>query len=161
MRASKNGTAATVSWTDEIEPGPFNVYRGSKRAGEEWDYNHGCVLVNTTSESVTDPNVPDPTMIYYYLVSRVRAPCDESSLGEDSNTLERPNDNPCPSPGDDTDSDGVVDYDDNCVLVYNPLQIDVDNDSHGDDCDNCPTVSNRTQADSDNDGVGDACEEVF
>jgi hypothetical protein len=158
MQAAKSGASATISWTDEVEPGPFNVYRGSKRQGDPWDYNQGCVLANSASESVTDPAVPDPTMAYYYLVTRVRPPCSESSLGTDSSLVERPNDNPCPSPGDDTDSDGLMDYDDNCYTVFNPLQNDTDNDSYGDVCDNCPTVSNRTQVDTDDDGFGDACD---
>jgi hypothetical protein len=156
--AKSGGSVTTMSWTGEVEPGPYNVYRGAKRAGDDWVYNQGCVLPNTTSQSVNDPAVPQTMMTYYYLVTRVRPPCDESSLGEDSDSNERPNDNPCLSPGDDTDGDGVVDYQDNCYLFYNPLQIDVDNDSYGDDCDNCPTVSNRNQADADNDNVGDACE---
>jgi hypothetical protein len=158
LQASRNGNAATISWTDEVEPGPFNVYRGSKRAGDPWEYNQGCVLTQTPAESVTDPATPDPTMTYYYLITRVRPPCSESSLGEDSGAVERPNDNPCPDPGDDTDGDGVIDYNDNCYTVYNPLQNDIDNDSYGDECDNCPTVSNRTQTDTDDDGYGDACD---
>ena len=58
----------------------------------------------------------------------------------------------------DTDSDGVSDFNDNCVLIPNLDQLDNDSDLIGDACDNCPNVSNSNQADADNDGIGDACD---
>lgn len=83
----------------------------------------------------------------------------------------------------DTDGDGVLDEDDNCLAVGNPDQLDADEDGFGDACDpctdvdddgfgdpghaanecamdNCPTVPNPEQTDGDDDGVGDACEEL-
>ncbi len=81
---------------------------------------------------------------------------------------------------DDSDDDGIYDYQDNCPAVANPDQIDsetevqcgpppsinspptcfpiVVGDGVGDVCDNCPSVINPDQADADNDGVGDACD---
>ncbi|MBN2045465.1 MAG: thrombospondin type 3 repeat-containing protein [Anaerolineales bacterium] len=74
-----------------------------------------------------------------------------------------------------TDSDGdySIDVNDNCPLVYNPLQKDFDYDGIGDECDldddndlyedtedNCPWISNPDQADSDGDGRGDLCEDM-
>ena len=35
----------------------------------------------------------------------------------------------------DTDSDGVIDFEDNCPFVYNPNQDDIDNNGIGDICD--------------------------
>lgn len=35
----------------------------------------------------------------------------------------------------DLDGDGILDGDDNCILIYNPVQTDVDDDSLGDLCD--------------------------
>lgn len=71
----------------------------------------------------------------------------------------------------DTDDDGIVDSDDNCVTVVNPDQIDIDNNGRGDTCDdfdrdgvinatdNCPDDANRAQKDIDGDGIGDVCDE--
>ncbi|MGD2108684.1 MAG: thrombospondin type 3 repeat-containing protein [Phycisphaerae bacterium] len=62
-------------------------------------------------------------------------------------------------PGDDdTDDDGVVDDEDNCVSVANTNQADEDADDVGDACDNCPTEVNGDQADGDSDDAGDACD---
>ena len=76
----------------------------------------------------------------------------------------------------DSDSDGIVDCNDNCPSVSNPNQADADGDGIGNACDlnnnidtdgdgvanatdNCPGISNQNQADSDGDGIGDACDE--
>ena len=72
----------------------------------------------------------------------------------------------------DDDNDGVDDDFDNCLLVYNPGQLntdgfpdggdacDPDNDNDGllDDVDNCPGSYNPLQNDTNLDGVGDACQ---
>ena len=58
----------------------------------------------------------------------------------------------------DTDSDGVLNDNDNCPTVSNSNQEDSDADSIGNACDNCPNAANPSQQDADSDGVGDACE---
>lgn len=70
----------------------------------------------------------------------------------------------------DTDGDGVLDYQDNCLRVQNSDQLDENNNGIGDACedfdfdrilnyqDNCPFIPNSDQRDSDSDGVGDVCD---
>ncbi len=58
----------------------------------------------------------------------------------------------------DTDNDGIINSEDNCPTIYNPLQEDTDSDGVGDACDNCPDLFNPNQVDSDGDNEGDACE---
>jgi len=72
---------------------------------------------------------------------------------------------------DDTDGDGIVNSEDNCVLSYNPSQDDLDGDGTGDACDddidgdgilnvddNCVYTANPDQMDADSNGIGDVCE---
>ncbi len=69
----------------------------------------------------------------------------------------------------DADGDGFGDPaypynvcpDDNCVVMYNPGQLDYDEDGLGDACDNCPAISNPNQADGDGDLIGDACDDCY
>ncbi len=49
----------------------------------------------------------------------------------------------------DTDIDGIVDSEDNCVYIPNANQLDSDNDNIGDVCDNCINVSNEDQKNTD------------
>ena len=64
----------------------------------------------------------------------------------------------------DSDADGVLDSDDNCIFLENPGQEDLDVDGVGDACDNCPRTSNADQLDRGSiggptpDGIGDACQ---
>ncbi len=80
-------------------------------------------------------------------------------------------------PGD-SDGDGVLDENDNCVSDPNPGQEDADGDGLGDACDacpndadndadgdgicgdvdNCPAAANVDQTNTDGDGQGDACD---
>jgi len=72
----------------------------------------------------------------------------------------------------DIDGDGVVNWEDNCPDIYNPLQEDIDNDGIGDVCDydldndgvnddidNCVDIPNSDQTDNDGDGMGDVCDD--
>lgn len=74
----------------------------------------------------------------------------------------------------DTDNDGIVDSQDNCVDVSNSEQLDNDQDGIGDLCDedddndgildeddNCPLIANVDQIDIDQDGIGDVCDDLI
>ena len=63
-----------------------------------------------------------------------------------------------PPPPEDSDGDGLLDPDDNCPGVPNPLQENADADYWGDLCDNCVDTINDNQIDWDGDGLGDACD---
>lgn len=58
----------------------------------------------------------------------------------------------------DSDGDGIYDWQDNCPAVFNPSQADADTDGVGDACDNCPATFNPGQEDRDGDATGDACD---
>ncbi len=70
----------------------------------------------------------------------------------------------------DSDNDGILDKNDNCVNLPNPKQEDLNQNGRGDACDdfdkdgvinsrdNCPSEPNYAQTDSDRDGIGDACD---
>ena len=76
-----------------------------------------------------------------------------------------------PDPND-YDGDGIQNDDDNCIITFNPDQLDADGDGVGDVCDNdidgdgvlntddnCLLVANPDQSDVDNDGMGDVCDD--
>jgi len=149
--------STTITWTETI-PGPFNVYRGSITAGTPFTYNQSCFAYEVPGPSTTDMQRPAPGWVFFYLVSRVEQPCSESTVGQDSAGVDRPNTLVCPLPPPDSDADGYSDALDNCPSNYNPSQNDVDRDGRGDVCDNCPNVNNPTQQDIDGDGLGDECD---
>ncbi|QQR91488.1 MAG: thrombospondin type 3 repeat-containing protein [Myxococcales bacterium] len=73
----------------------------------------------------------------------------DDTLGLDTNDAN--------SSSEDSDSDGVLDSEDNCLTVANANQLDTDGDTIGNACDNCFTVANYDQSDADQNGLGDAC----
>ena len=124
----------TIRWT-ETEPGPFNVYRGSRTSGVPWTYNQGCLAHGEPGPNTTETLTPAPGVTFFYLVSRQNPGCLESSLGQDSSGAERPNGSACPDLGGDGDGDLLLDQFDNCPLTFNPDQFDTDMDGRGDACD--------------------------
>jgi hypothetical protein len=130
LHLAKTPGAAALAW--ESAAGPFRVYRGFKRPGDAFTYSHYCVGSSATPEA-QDTLTPAPGVLFYYVVSRVG--CSESVVGRDSTGTPIPNDDPCPSTGQDADGDGVEEAADNCPGVFNPTQDDGDGDGFGDACD--------------------------
>lgn len=80
--------------------------------------------------------------------------CPESNPGQEDRDLDGKGDI-CDS---DIDGDGIENDDDNCLLNYNPSQLNSDDDELGDVCDNCDFVDNLDQSNVDGDSMGDACD---
>jgi len=141
---SKPGGTTTISWSDGGLGGPFNVYRGYKSQQGPWAYNQSCIGSGVAATQLDDGLTPLPGTVFFYLVTREG--CDESILGRDSAGAVRPNNDPCPSTGQDADGDGVPEAVDNCPGLPNASQLDTDGDMQGDPCD----------TDLDNDGSANA-----
>jgi len=149
LEVTESGGTATISWSDA--PGEFNVYRGVRALGMPFAYNHGCLnpAGPITATTINDATVSGAGVLLYYLPTRVEQ-CRESRTGFDSAGTPRADLYSCPSPGPDTDSDGVTDALDNCPSVANASQLDTDADSLGDACDLC---DHDPANDADGDGI--------
>ena len=99
----------------------------------------------------------------------VEAPCDQDPTG--SGLPDTDGDGLIDACDADDDNDGLLDVDDNCPLIANPLQTNADGDHLGDACDtdddndglpdiddNCPLTPNALQVDTDGDDIGDVCD---
>src|SRR5207247_9748808 len=133
----KSGPATIISWTDS--PGPFNVYRGTRRTGLPWAYNQGCLVMGDTMQSAPDPLMPDPGITFFYLVTRIDS-CGESIPGRDSNGAPIPNNAARPTTGNDADGDGHIDQFDHCPFTPTADQADVDAPGPGDGCAYCTST---------------------
>jgi hypothetical protein len=121
---------ATLNWSEAS--GPFRVYRGFRGPAPGWAYNQTCLAQAVTADTAQDLLVPPPGRVFYYVVSREG--CSESILARDSSGTPIPNNDPCPSTGQDADGDGVPEALDNCPGVANPTQLDSNGDGIGDAC---------------------------
>jgi len=146
----------TISWARGREGHVSNVYRGTFGSGP-WTYDHTCFATEVPGIAVIDGGTPPLGSGYYYLVSAENT-CGTSNLGTDSADIPRPTGTACGDLAIDTDSDGILDLEDNCPETMNAPQDDQDGDFAGDACDNCLTLLNYDQAQTDNDTLGDACD---
>ena len=107
----------------------------------------GCFSPRTPSGVVCDPAAPicpdDQQCVH-------RSGAYECSTGE--------GDPLAPDASGDQDGDGVLDREDLCPAVADPLQLNEYGDRFGDACDRCPPIADDAPPDSDGDGVGDACD---
>jgi hypothetical protein len=148
----------TMNWAELPDANVYNVYRGTITAGSPLAYDHTCYEPESPDTQTEDASVPPVGTVYYYLVAADNSCQGEDTLGTDSVGTPRPNENPCLSPGIDSDTDGKIDIIDNCPLAINPGQEDLDTDGVGGACDNCPAVWPPDQRDRDEDGTGDVCD---
>jgi hypothetical protein len=132
LQVGKSGGAATLSVSGDPIGAPLRIYRGFRITGRPFAYNQTCVASGVMG-SGEDALLPPPGRVFYYLASREG--CSESVLGRDSGGFAIPNGDPCPSAGQDTDADGVLEAVDNCPGVPNASQLDADGDGFGDACD--------------------------
>jgi hypothetical protein len=146
----------SVAWDDAGIPGPFRVYRGYRKPGTPWVYNHACIeeVPASPAEDLLDPL---PTNLFYYLATRLGA-CGESHAGFDYLGTPIPASGPCKATGGDADGDGTPEATDTCPGLFD-LQVDSDGDSYGDDCESCPADYDPSQEDfPDHDGIGNVCD---
>ena len=158
LTASPASGATQLSWDQVPEANVYDVYRGQVPV-LGWAFQSVCLFSEAASPRLTDTQSPPVGQFYYYLQAATNT-CGEGTLGTGTGGTNRPTTTPCQPQNRDTDSDSVLDINDNCPLVANPSQADQDRDGRGDACDNCPTVANPNQHDTDGNGLGDACQDA-
>jgi len=158
LRLSNPGLITTLRWSRGLQGHTSNIYRGTFIAGQPWNYNDVCLVAETPfTTDVDSDGDPLSGSGYYYLVSAKNI-CGESAVGNDSEGIEIIPAVACSPAGEDRDSDGLLDVEDNCPTVPNSDQTDADGDFVGIACDNCLDLPNYDQAANDNDVFGDACD---
>ena len=124
----------TLSWQRVANANVYNVYQGTRDEIDVFDLNHGCLLSEvpfTYQTIVLDPAAGD--LDYFLVAATNRCAPGEGPLGSGSSGDPRLG-GTCPSLGNDSEGDGVLDIDDNCPLTANPDQADTDLDGIGDAC---------------------------
>jgi hypothetical protein len=121
------------------------------RPGEEYTLFTDAVAYFSVKFSETGNLLTDPEELVTATLSRK----------QENSFFEEPDD----------DDDGIANYRDNCVNVFNSEQIDVNENGRGDACDdydkdrilnindNCPEHANSNQRDTDGDNIGDECDD--
>ena len=158
LQVDDSSGQTVINWDAVPDVGLYNVSRGYFTEGNTFQYVHQCLDVNVPATSTVDPLCPRPFTLFYYLVTSTCGGPLESSFGQDSFGIPRPQPFGCPAATLDPDGDGTDEALDNCPGFQNPSQSDFDSDSHGDVCDNCPQDFDPTLSDIDGDGLGDVCD---
>ena len=119
-----------LSWSRGRECHTSNVYKGS--IDVPWVYNEACFIAEIPGTSLVDPSgFPPPGTVDYYLIGG-RNVCGDGRIGTDGTVDTMPGVACAVSGTADTDSDGVVDVEDNCAEDGNADQADADGDFAGD-----------------------------
>ncbi len=171
MGSYKPGENISASFTEHIDCNALNVQLMNVNTGSALQFQYSCyedqviiipsltginnedtlqVKLNNVSDLFGNSNT-EP-FIWSFLVP------DVSAFTNDTLT--------------DSDNDGVLDSEDNCIFISNSGQEDMDSDRVGDVCDNdidgdnvantvdnCPLIPNKVQMDYDKDGIGDSCDD--
>ena len=149
----------TLYWVRGYQGHTTSIYRATHTPGQAWDTTPDCLAAHVTASSwAAGATAPAVGSLYSYLVTGANA-CGEGLLGAASSGTPTLPSAPCSGPALDTDTDGVTNLLDNCVLAANPTQTDGDRDFVGTACDNCPGTFNVDQVNTDGDGSGDACDD--
>ena len=119
-----------LSWFRIPQSNVYNVYSGTVTS--PFTYSPACLVpeVPGLSTSINVGPAPGLGTAFYYLVGGVNA-CGSGPLHSD------PTVNPsvvCTVQNRDTDTDGVLDLNDNCPNVYSPSQLDANSNGIGDNC---------------------------
>jgi hypothetical protein len=148
----------SFAFTPIAQANVFHVYRGSVPIASPQTYltNISCRSAEITTYGFNEPEIPLRGTIFYYLIAGTNG-CSDGTIGLTSAGQPRPIALACTAQGRNSDTDPVLDINDNCPRLANPGQADRDHDGRGDVCDNCPDVPNPGQEDSDGNGTGDAC----
>lgn len=149
------------------EPGYQEEFEGLDETCETGVGKFFKTLLTSVSENTSSGNFLQKHIFTYY--DDIKA--NDGAYFGDVNIVEIPCDEELPCDGDTTDSDGdgILDCQDNCPDVHNPLQdnicdedpcgqIDSDGDTIADNCDNCIGINNPDQTNSDSDSLGDDCD---
>jgi hypothetical protein len=169
---------AMLMWADERQSNVYHVYRLTLGGESVFSYNFHCTAPEVPDTQWLEADTPVLGEVFLYVITGTND-CGLGPTGVDSEGVLRPEPPiPCTVQNLDSDSDLVLDVNDNCPLDANGTQADADLDGVGDACDvcpddpgndadldglcapadNCPTVSNNDQADGDGDGVGNVCD---
>ncbi|MFH6996033.1 thrombospondin type 3 repeat-containing protein [Flavobacterium sp. FlaQc-48] len=129
------------------------------RPGEVKSYNALKAEICDLGYTIDNGQEPEDIKTNYFGFDEGKGTATTSTTGEKA-TLRSDifSQSYCGKRADDSDGDGLLDINDNCPYVFNPLQEDTDKDGRGDACDNCKYIPNFDQLDSDGDGVGDSCD---
>ncbi|UCF69059.1 MAG: thrombospondin type 3 repeat-containing protein, partial [Acidobacteriota bacterium] len=178
-------------WTDEPADSPERILWDREPAAEAYNVYFGlvdrlasgdpgfCYRPQTEIERAWLSDDPPAGTAFWYLATGV-AGAAEGIAGRSSAGGLRPIPAACDAvAANDWDSDGAVNFSDNCRFDTNVDQADFDRDDAGDICDpfprdpfdngldgdgipadvdNCPFEPNADQSDRDGDGIGDVCD---
>ena len=161
-------TTKTVVWIDWNQNCVFDVPSEEYDLGDAYDTANGATDLSALSITVPAGAVIGSTIMRVttkFKADGLQTSCENGADAEvEDYTIN------VVDPTADTDADGILDINDNCINTPNPDQADWNNNGIGDVCDdtdsdgifddvdNCVETPNPGQEDMENDGVGDACQ---